>query len=513
MDKKNSKIYAVIWIVVSLFLVNTEFVNAAIPNSLFSDHVVLQQNIKIPVWGSGRNGESVQVEFNKQIVNTIVKNNRWEIVLEPMKAGGPYSMKITGDIVISISDIYIGEVWVCSGQSNMGRRMSPHWKYKTITDFKKEKKNATYPLIRQYEVPEIKSDSLVEDAKSKWVVCSPSTVESFSAVAYFFARDLHNSLKVPIGLLFSSVGGTQAKFWVSRSGLESNSELLPMVEAYDSALKNYPLELADYNANKDLLLSQYKLDSADARVHNRQLPRKPVPPKDPAARRRVSCYFNGMIAPLTKYPIKGVIWYQGESDVDFASQYQVLFPCLISDWRKNWNIGDSPFLYVQIAPFKKNVPELREAQFLTLKKIPNTAMVVTSDCGDENDIHPPFKQPVGYRLSLAARALAYHESLEYSGPIYDSYEVKGNTIELSFTHVGNGFRKEGSINGFTISGADKKFVPAKAIVKGDKVVVFNESIKEPVAARYGWANVPDGNLYSSEGLPASPFRTDISLDQ
>lgn len=513
MDRKNSRIYVIVLILGLLFFTGTETIHAAIPNSLFSNHMVLQQKIKIPIWGAGRNGESVQVEFNNQIVNTIVENNRWEIVMEPMNAGGPYSMRITSDTVISICDIYVGEVWVCSGQSNMGRRMSPHWKYRTITNFEKEKEDANYPLIRQYEVPDIKSDSLVDDTNGRWIVCSSSTVESFSAVAYFFARDLHNSLKVPIGLLFSSVGGTEARFWTSRSGLESNSKLLPLVQAYDSVLKNYSLELAHYNANKDLLQLQYESDSADAKVENRKLPSKPVPPKNPNTSRQIGCYFNGMIAPLTKYPIKGVLWYQGESDVDFASQYQILFPTLISDWRTNWNIGDFPFLYVQIAPFKKNIPELREAQFLTLEKIQNTAMIVTIDCGDENDIHPPFKQPVGYRLSLAARALAYNEKIEYSGPLYKSYEIKGTTIELAFTHVNNGFSRDGNVNGFTISGTDKIFLPAKASIKGNKVIVYSDSIQKPIAVRYGWANVPQGNLYNIEGLPASPFRTDILLDE
>ncbi|WNH09673.1 sialate O-acetylesterase [Thalassobellus suaedae] len=413
MNEKSIRIIVSIIVLASFLFVN-EYIHAAVPNSLFSNHMVIQQKIKIPIWGHGSNGELVTIKFNGQQAQTTVENNCWEIVLNAMDAGGPYAMKIIGDTVITLSDIYIGEVWVCSGQSNMERKMSPHWKYKTITNYEKEKEAANHPLIRQYEVPEIRSDTLIEDAEGKWIVCSPSTVESFSAVAYFFARDLHNDLKVPIGILLSTIGGTQAKHWTSRSGLESNSHLLPLVQAYDSALKFYPIKLVEYNAQKENLFAQYKKDSSHARKKKRPLPRKPMPPQDPTTHRRISCYYNGMIAPLTKYPIKGALWYQGESDVDFALQYQILFPTLISDWRKNWNIGNFPFLYVQIAPFKKNIPELREAQLLTLQKTMNTAMVVTVDCGDENDIHPPYKQPIGYRLSLAARALAYNKNIAYS---------------------------------------------------------------------------------------------------
>ncbi len=259
-------------------------------------------------------------------------------------------------------------------------------------------------------------------------------------------------------------------------------------------------------------MSQYKLDSINAVLQHKPKPRKPAPPQNPMERRRVSCYYNAMIAPLTKYPIKGVIWYQGESDIDFALQYQTLFPTLINDWRKNWNIGNFPFLYVQLAPYKKNNPEIREAQLLTLKNAANTAMIVTTDCGDENDVHPPYKQPVGYRLSLAAQALAYHKKIEYSGPIYKSFKVKGSCIELSFSHIGNGLVCEDDkiLKGFTISGENKIFLPAKAYIKRNKIVVFNDSIENPIAVRYGWDNVPRVNLYNSDKLPASPFRTDVN---
>lgn len=493
-----------------LFLSFSASLNAAVPNSLFSDHMVLQQKVNIPVWGTGRNGEKVSIEFAGQLFTTVVDKNHWHVVFHAKDAGGPYSMKITGDTTITIKDIYIGEVWVCSGQSNMERKMSPHWKYQTITNYEEEKKAANHPLIRQYLVPNTLSDTQVEDTGGSWAVCSPDTIESFSAVAYFFARDLHQARKVPIGIILSAVGGTQAKLWTSRAGLTNNTELLPLVQEYDDAINEYPQKLVEYNANKDSVFSKYERDKEFAKLANKPLPRRPKPPHNPSKRWRIACFYNGMIAPLLKYPIKGVLWYQGESDRDFAGQYQVLFPTLINDWRNNWGLGNFPFLFVQIAPFEENNPEIREAQLVTLEKTSNTAMIVTTDCGNAQDIHPPFKQPIGHRLSLAARALAYNENITYSGPIFDSYKKNGNTMEISFLHASSGLKYKGKeLTGFTLADSTNKFVPAKALIKGNKVIVYNDTITNPVAVRYSWANVPDGNLYNNENLPASPFRTDI----
>jgi sialate O-acetylesterase len=220
--------------------------------------------------------------------------------------------------------------------------------------------------------------------------------------------------------------------------------------------------------------------------------------------------YNGMITPLIKFPIKGVIWYQGESNNDRAKQYQTLFPTLIDCWRNVWNEPNLPFLYVQIAPYRDMTPEIREAQFLTLFDTHDTAMAVITDAGVADDIHPGNKQIVGARLALAALAKAYGRKIEYSGPLYKSYKIRGNHIEISFTHTGKGLvAKGGELKGFTIAGADKKFLPAQAQIVGDKVSVWNDSVDSPVAVRYGWANVPDVNLYNVEGLPASPFRTDV----
>jgi len=216
-----------------------------------------------------------------------------------------------------------------------------------------------------------------------------------------------------------------------------------------------------------------------------------------------------MIAPLVPYAIKGVIWYQGESNQGNTKQYQTLFPAMITDWRTRWNSREFPFLFVQVAPYKSMSPEIRESQLISWQKTPNTGMVVTVDCGDSADIHPTKKKLVGERLALAARALAYKQKVAYSGPIYKSMEVKGNTIELSFDYVCKGLMVKGDkLTDFVIAGADMKFVPANAIIKGDKIIVSSDKVQIPVAVRMGWANVPHLNLYNRDGLPASPFRTD-----
>lgn len=482
-----------------------------IPNSLFSDHMVLQQGLSVRVWGYADEGEKVTVKIKEQTVTTITRNGQWQVQLLPMAADpNPSVMTIFGRDTIHLSDILIGEVWVCSGQSNMGRKMGSKPNQNPIFNYESEKKAAVYPMIRQYQVSCALSDSLVCDGNGELLVCSPGTIDDFSAVGYFFARDLQHVIKIPVGLIHSLVGGTEAKHWVSRQGLLGHPSLAGMVTDFDCALKNFPDSLKKYYASLPERYARYQADSIYARMEKRPLPKKLSPPNDPSGRRRISCFFNGMIAPIVHFPVKGILWYQGESDTDFARRYQTLFPALIDDWRNQWGLGEIPFIYVQIAPCRKIEPEIREAQLLTLVRTRNTAMVVTTDCGEANNIHPAWKQPVGFRLSLAARALAYGDSIEYMGPVYESFEIRGKKIVLSFRHVPNGLAtKEGDLKGFAISGADKKFVKAYAFIEGNNVVVRSDSVQEPIAVRYGWASVPEVNLYNAEGLPASPFRTDV----
>jgi len=261
---------------------------------------------------------------------------------------------------------------------------------------------------------------------------------------------------------------------------------------------------------EDSLISKWKSDTIAARIAQKPLPRKPSAPVNPIKSGDCGGLFNGMISPLIPYSIKGAIWYQGESNNSNPKQYQTLFPILIADWRKQWNIGDFPFLFVQIAPFQGMSPEIREAQLISWQKTPNSAMVVTVDCGDARDIHPANKKPVGERLALAAEALAYKQKVVYSGPIYRSMKVMGNQIELSFDFVGKGLIAKGDeLSDFVITGSDNKFVPAKAIIKGNKILVSSDQVTNPVAVRMGWSNIPKVNLFNLDGLPASPFRTDV----
>ena len=332
-------------------------------------------------------------------------------------------------------------------------------------------------------------------------------------MGYFFARSLSKNFKnVPIGLLFSAWGGTPAEKWTSRAALEGNDELKSIVADYEKSILDYPAAVEKFKLDKDSLLEKWRADSLRAIVKKYNLPAylRPKTPLRPEFTGDCGGLFNAMISPLIPFAIKGVIWYQGENNVSKPKQYQTLFPVMITDWRKQWNMGDFPFLFVQVAPFKNLTPEIREAQLLSWKKTANTAMTVIVDYGDANDIHPNNKKPVGERLALSAEALAYNQKVAYSGPIYSSMEVKGNTIILSFDYVNKGLVVKGeTLTDFVIAGSDKKFVPAKAIISADKVIVSAEGITNPVAVRMGWANVPNVNLFNKDGLPASPFRTDI----
>ena len=281
---------------------------------------------------------------------------------------------------------------------------------------------------------------------------------------------------MPVGVISTSWGGTPAQSWTSPGGFAGHAELA----GYEKQAQENLVKFSDA-----------------------------APPK-PLGPHTAGVLYNGMIAPVIPYAMNGVIWYQGESNAGKSKEYRTLFPAMIADWRAKWKLGDFSFLYVQIAPFKGQPPEIREAQFLTLGKTENTAMVVTTDYGNANDIHPKQKEPVGHRLSLAARALAYGEKIEYSGPLYESMNADGGKAIISFDHVGGGLVAEGGdLKGFTIAGADGNFVPAKAEIKGATVVVSADGVTDPKAVRYGWANVPEVNLFNKEGLPASPFRTDV----
>lgn len=617
-------------------------------NPLFQDHAVLQCDAKVHVWGTGRDGEKITVAFGGQKVSTTVANGAWKVWLAPMKANAkPQKLGVYGDNTIEISDILVGEVWIASGQSNMERQLGLRAGQKPIFGWEKEVAAANYPQIRQFQVPQTKSFTPQTTAKGSWSVCSPQTAGDFSAVGFFFARDLSVARNVPVGILFSAWGGTPAEAWTSAATMEklpdfagqmADLKLLvadPAVAIRRAQAKQaewfgkvdpgskpgaawsaasldegdwktmtlptylesggYPgfdgvfwlrrgFEMPENWEGGDVELHLGAVDDMDTtwingeqvgmtsgwekprvyQVPGRLLKRganviavrvldaaggggayggndamrlvfhaggqtetvplsgewrgKPGatiretgwPPSDFSdSPGTPTVLFNGMISPLLPYAMRGVIWYQGEANVGREKQYRTLFPAMIADWRKQWGGADFPFLFVQIAPYETMSPEIREAQFLTAKAVKNTAMAVTIDCGDANDIHPADKAPVGARLALAARALAYGEKIEYSGPVFETMKARDNKAVLHFSHTGGGLvAKDGEIKGFTVSGEDKRFHPAQARIVGDTVVVSSPEVAKPSAVRYGWANVPEGNLFNQAGLPASPFRMD-----
>jgi sialate O-acetylesterase len=483
------------------------------PNSLFTNNAVFQRGVEVPVWGKADDNEKVTVEFNGQKLETVAVNGKWLVKLKPMKENAtPQNLIISGNNTLTFKNILIGEVWLCSGQSNMERQLGLRPFQKPILNWQAEAKDAAnYPQIRQFAVPRNPSAGKVEDVNGKWAVCDSITVKSFTAVGFFFGRFLAQKLNVPIGLLFSAVGGTPAEKWTSRECLELNPALKNIVDNYEKSIIRFPEALKKYKLNEDSLIATWKRDTTAARIANKPQPRKPSVPVEPTKSGDCGGLFNGMISPLIPYAMKGVIWYQGEANCNREKQYQTLFPAMIADWRQKWNIGDFPFLFVQLAPFRTNTPELREAQLLTSKTVNKSAMVVTLDCGDTLDIHPANKKPVGQRLALAARALAYGETkLEYSGPVYESVRFTGKEAEITFSHSASGLvAKDGNLTGFSISSDGKKFVQAKAIIKNNKVIVSSDLISTPQAVRYAFRNCATGNLFNKEGLPASPFRTDV----
>jgi sialate O-acetylesterase len=465
--------------------------------ALFSDNMVLQQGVAVPVWGWAEDGEVIAVKFKGQKVSTTAHNGKWSLRLRNLRPGGPDVLAITTKAeTIQFTNVLVGEVWVCSGQSNMQLPLSQAFQPEA------DIASATNSMIRLFSVPRVKSDTPTVRLNASWKVCSPEVISGFTAVGYYFGRDLQRDRKVPVGLIQSDWGGSPAEVWMSRESLETN----PRYQA--EILDRYPADLKNYQA----ALAAYEKEKAEAQSKGEPFRKNP-----PWPTWKPTELYNGMIAPLIPYAIKGAIWYQGESNAGRAEQYRTLFPDMIRNWRRDWGQGDFPFLEVQLAPFMKiqdqpqesGWAELREAQLLATKLLPNVGLAVITDVGDPADIHPKKKQPVGARLALAARAIAYGERLEYSGPIYAGAGFRDGKVVLQFDHVGRGLEaRDGELKGFAVCGDDRRFVWAKAEIVGRTVVVSSPEVPKPVAVRYGWADCPVVNLWNKDGLPASPFRTD-----
>ncbi len=478
--------------------------------SIIGDNMVLQGGDVVRIWGWADPNEEIAVSVSWHKTGWTIQagdDGKWMFKMSAPEAGGPYEMTLKGKNAVTVKNILVGEVWVCSGQSNM------QWPVKQSANAEQEIAAAKYARMRLFSVERKVAQTPQENCTGKWVECSPETVGDFSAVAYFFGRELHKGLNVPVGLIHTSWGGTPAESWTSPAVIEEDTVFEPIVARYKEAVANYPTAQKEY----DEKLEQWKKNVEKAKAEGTKAPSRPREPLGPTSPWAPASLHNAMIAPLVPYAIRGATWYQGESNAGRACQYRDLFPAMIKSWWKTWPQGGFPFLYVQLANYMqtKDEPgesawaELREAQLMTLD-LPDTGMAVAIDIGDANNIHPTNKQDVGKRLALWALAHIHGKNVVCSGPLYQSMEKKDNKIILRFDHIGGGLAAKdgGPLKGFAIAGQDHKFVWADARIEGDTVVVSSDKVTEPVAVRYAWADNPVCNLYNKAGLPASPFRTD-----
>jgi sialate O-acetylesterase len=475
------------------------------PSTLFGDHMVLQSGMSVPVWGTADAGEKVTVTLNGQTKSAVTgADGKWMVRLANLKAGGPFEMKIAGKNTITVKDVLVGEVWLGSGQSNMVFNVSKvgHPPY-GLLDEEKEIAAANYPEVRMFTVKDTKSYTPLADPVGEWKVCSPQTVPDFSAVGYLFARDLNQTLKVPVGIVLSAYGASTAEAWVPRAALAADPRLKPMLDKFDARetyFKEHP------GATEE------GAPGAPQTLNAR--PGRGGPLRDPSQdQHQPTVLFNAMINPILPYAIRGAIWYQGESIVggrDGVMLYPHVMETLVTQWRKLWGEGDFPFYAVQLAALKNtsNNPMVREAQAKILS-LPKTGLAITIDIGDPTNVHPKNKEPLGQRLTDIALANVYGKKIEFEGPMYASMKVDGSAVRVKFTHAAGLMAKDGPLKWFQIAGADGKYVDADAKIEGDSVLVSSASVPAPVAVRYAWDNYPEGaNLYNSAGLPAAPFRTD-----
>ena len=465
---------------------------------IFSSHMVIQRNLPVHVWGMAAAGEAVSVSFRGETGSTTANElGRWSLYLKPGSAGGPFQMTVTGKDgqAITLDDVLVGDVWVASGQSNMEFMM--HQAATADQDLP----HAGIPQIRLLVVKKAASLYPLDDVETDgWAASTPDTAKDFSAVAWYFAREIEQREHVPVGVIDSTWGGTPGEAWTRMTALGEDAALNPLFASWGRMIERQPDALLR-ERNKQRMIDEAKAEGKP----------EPVFPWVPTLESwGPGMLWNGMIAPLTPMAIRGVIWYQGESNspLERAPLYGRIFRTLIEDWRREWGIGDFPFLYVQISNFKSTPAEdwatLREQQLKTLE-LKNTAMAVTIDIGNPDNVHPTDKVDVGLRLARAARALSYGEKLEYSGPVFRQATPEGGAIRAWFDHA-DGLRAQGgTVTGFEVAGADGKFVPATAKIEGATIVASSPDVAQPVFVRYGWANSPDCDLFNGDGLPASPF--------
>jgi sialate O-acetylesterase len=471
--------------------------------------MVLQAESKMNVWGKADPGESVTVQMGPASAQTSAgKDGTWGVKLSGLPAGGPYNMTISGKNSVTVQNVAVGEVWVCAGESNM------EYKVMAARNGREELADAELPMVRVFKVKHALSEKPETDCEGAWVECNPETAKDFSAIGFFFARELNRRLREPIGVIEAAWGPSPIEAWTPRGTLEKDAALHTALDRYEKALSDYPAAVAAYQAR----LADWQKAGGGTGSNEPAAGPKPVAPLAPGGAREPSALYNGMIYPLRRYSIRGALWYQGESNTGDPGLYRKMLPAMIEGWRADWDEGEFPFFYAQLAGFLGRRPqpeesrwaELREAQSEALET-PKTGMAVTADTGDEHEMHPADKQDVAHRLALMAQSAVYGKASALAwGPVFSGMEIEDGKAVLSFKHAEGGLKgKDGqALKGFEIAGADRAFVWADAKIDGEQVIVESKQVGKPVAVRYGWADFPDCSLFNKAGLPASPFRTD-----
>lgn len=493
-------------VIALLFLGGTARSNVTLP-AIFSDHLVLQRAASVPVWGWADAGEEVSVTVGGQTQTTRAgPDGKWQVKFNDLRSGAPTTLTVRGKNTVTLNDVLIGEVWLGSGQSNMAMTVA------RSNDAQGEQAAAKWPQIRMFKEESAGAAAPQREGKGQWVVCAPETVGSFSAALYFFGRELHRSLGVPVGLINSSVGGTPIESWIAPEPQRAAPELKAFFAAAESDAAAVTSEAAQKKYEEDR--AAWQAAAKKAKAAKQKAPRAPQNPAAVKARKAdIGGLFNGKIAPLIPYAIRGALWYQGEANSTPAKApfYEHQLRLLVNDWRARWGY-DFPFAWAQLPNFGgpgRDWPTVREAMLKTLA-LPNTGMGINIDIGDEKNIHPTNKQEVGRRLSLWALGTVYGKKVPAtSGPLPAGHELRGQEIVLRFSHTDDGLvAKGGALQGFVVAGEDRQWKAAQARIVGDTIVVSSAEVPRPRAVRYAWENFPTCNLYNGAGLPATPFRTD-----
>jgi sialate O-acetylesterase len=481
--------------------------------SVIGDNMVIQHGGKVNLWGWAEPGKSLTIkgDWQKDAMKAVAgKDGKWMAAIDAPKAGGPYTITFTGKNTVTLRNILCGEVWVCSGQSNMAFTLGDNGLYwcKGIPGWEQAVAEAnSLPQIRLFDVPYNPKDTPQTNVDAKWTVATGPNARKFSAVGYLYAKRLNKELGVPVGMIGSYYGASNAETWTRNEILMADKEFKADAESYytktlppyEKAAKAYPAKLADYKAA-----------AAKAKAEGKPAPKAPKEPQAPR-NKEPSALYNGMIAPVIPFNIRGAIWYQGESNPD-PNLYRRLFPAMIANWRGDWGEGDFPFYFVQLAPYDKVNPAICEVQTETMLKVPNTGMAVITDVGEKTNIHPRDKFTVANRLAQWALAKTYGMDVPFCGPLYKGMKKEDGRIRISFDYTANGLvAMGGDLREFTIAGKDGEFVPAKAYVDEHTVVAYSPDVNEPQNVRFGWGKWIRPNLYNTDGLPAVPFRSDAPV--